>query len=327
MDFQASLVSTLPKPNSMSLDYLNEASGHQQLLKQLPSPGTCLIVFEATGGYESPAVLELVDANHIVCVVNPRQVRDFARAHGILAQTDKIDACVIARFGKEVRPRAVEKTHEKQQELDQLVTRRRQLIVTRTAEKNRQATATSKVVRKSLQHSLDRLNKDIRKISAEISKLVKSDDEWKGKAEILESAPGFGEVTAATLIAELPELGRLNRQEISALVGVAPFNRDSGTLRGRRTVFGGGRAVRNVLYMAALCARRFNPVIATFANRIQSQGKKPKVIIFACMRKLLVIRNDYESQDLSNRFFGHSLTRLFFSRLVGAHLHRSCFGC
>jgi transposase len=269
----------------------NDASGHQQLLKTLPKQKTCLVVLEATGQYEKHIVMELVNAGHLVSVVNPRQVRDFAKAIGILAKTDKIDARVISHFGQLVRPRTVAQTHEKQDELDQLVTRRRQLIATRTAEMNRQSMATSKVVRKSVQQHVDHLKKDIRKIDVEITRLVKSDEEWNGKSELLQSAPGVGPVTASTLIAELPELGKISRQKISSLVGIAPFNRDSGQFRGRRMIFGGRRTVRSVLYMAALTARRHNPVIRAFADRLEAQGKLPKVIIVACMRKLLVILN------------------------------------
>ena len=269
----------------------NDASGHQQLLKTLPKQKTCLVVLEATGQYEKHIVMELVNAGHLVSVVNPRQVRDFAKAIGILAKTDKIDARVISHFGQLVRPRTVAQTHEKQDELDQLVTRRRQLIATRTAEMNRQSMATSKVVRKSVQQHVDHLKKDIRKIDVEITRLVKSDEEWNGKSELLQSAPGVGPVTASTLIAELLELGKISRQKISALVGIAPFNRDSGQFRGRRMIFGGRRTVRSVLYMAALTARRHNPVIRAFADRLEAQGKLPKVIIVACMRKLLVILN------------------------------------
>ena len=198
---------------------------------------------------------------------------------------------MIAKFGEQVRPRAVAKTRQNQDELDQLVTRRRQLLASRTAEKNRQATITSKVVRKSIQKSVEYLNKEIRRIDAEITKLVQSDDQWKGKADILKRTPGVGEVTSNTLIAELPELGKLNRQQISSLVGVAPFNRDSGKLRGQRTIFRGRRSVRSALYMACLSAQRYNPAIAKFADRLESQGKAPKVILVACMRKLLVILN------------------------------------
>ena len=269
----------------------NNSAGHQQLLEKLPKAGTSLVVVEATGRYERAVVLELVNAGHIVAVVNPRQVRDFAKALGILAKTDKIDARVIAKFGEVVRPRAVAETSEKQDELDELVTRRRQLVATRTSEKNRQGATNSKIVRKSIQKSLDHLSKDIRRIGDEIDRMVRSDDDWRNRANILKSAPGVGDVTATTLIAELPELGKLNRQQISSLVGVVPFNRDSGTMKGQRTIFGGRRAVRCVLYMAALSAMRHNHVIKAFADRLRNQSKSPKVIIVACMRKLLVILN------------------------------------
>ena len=278
-------------PNSFFETFDNKASGHQQLLKRLPKVKSCLIVVEATGRYEKQVVLELANAGHVVSVVNPRQIRDFARALGILAKTDRIDARVIAQFGHQVRPRAIAKAHKNQDELDQLVTRRRQLIGSRTAEKNRMETATSKVVRKSLQKIVNQLSKELQRIDAEISKLVKSDDQWKDKSELLQSAPGVGEVTATTLIAELPELGQLNRQKISALVGVAPFNRDSGQFRGRRTTFGGRQSVRSALYMAALTARKHNPAIRAFADRLEAQGKLPKVVLVACMRKLLITLN------------------------------------
>jgi transposase len=278
-------------PESFTSQATNDKTGHQQLIKKLPQPKSCLVVIEATGRYEKAVALALVDAGYLVSVVNPRQVRDFAKALGILAKTDRIDARVIARFGEQVRPRALAQMHEKQDELDQLVTRRRQLIASRTAEKNRTGTVTAKVVRKSLQKIVDQLSKETRRIDSEIARLIKSDEEWKGRSELLQSAPGVGEVTATTLIAEVPELGQLNRQKISALVGVAPFNRDSGQFRGRRTIFGGRRAVRSTLYMAALAARRCNPVIREFADRLEARGKLPKVILVACMRKLLVILN------------------------------------
>lgn len=276
---------------SQVLPFNNDASGLAEFSKQLPQQGTCLIVMEATGGYEKSLALHLADQGHVVAVVNPRQVRDFAKAMGILAKTDKIDARVIAKFGELVRPRAIAVTPEKQDELDQLVTRRRQLIVTRTAEKNRLEQATSKVVRKSIQKIIDTLNKDIRRIDAEITKLVESDDDWKSRLEILKSTPGVGDVVASTLVAELPELGTLNRNQITALVGVVPFNRDSGTLKGKRAIFGGRPAVRSALYMAALSAQKWNPAIKRFADRLRDQAKPPKVVIVACMRKLLITLN------------------------------------
>ena len=278
-------------PVSFAEQFGNEDVGHKNLIKKLPKAGSCLIVVEATGGYEKGIVLALVSAGYLVSVVNPRQVRDFAKALGILAKTDRIDARVIARFGQHVRPRALAQTHKKQDEIGQLVSRRRQLTVSKTAEKNRMHSVTSKVVLKSVQKIVDQLSKEIRRIEAEIARLVKSDDQWKARAELIQSAPGVGEVTATTLIAEVPELGQLNRQKISALIGVAPFNRDSGQFRGRRTIFGGRRAVRSVLYMAALSARRHNPLIRAFADRREARGKLQKVVFVACMRKLLVILN------------------------------------
>ena len=278
-------------PETMTGCFENGPDGHQQLLARLPKPETCLVVLESTGGHEKRVVLELTNAGHVVAVVNPRQIRDFARALGTLAKTDRIDSRVIARFGHQVRPRALAKAHKRQGELNELVTRRRQLIGVRTAEQNRKVTATSKIVRRSIQQSIDRLNKDIRRLDSEITRLVRSDDDWNNKREILESAPGVGKVTSTTLVAEVPELGQLNRQQVSALVGVAPFNRDSGTFRGRRTIYGGRRSVRSVLYMAALSAKRSNPVIRTFAARLEAQGKPAKLVLIACMRKLLVILN------------------------------------
>jgi transposase len=269
----------------------NDPKGIDELMELLPEPKSCLIVLEATGNYERAIVVQLVDAGHVVSVVNPRQVRDFAKAIGKLAKTDKIDARVIAQYGKLIRPRAIVKTKELQGELDQLVTRRRQLISTRTAEKNRQGQAVSKVVRKSIQRVLDAINKDVKEIDREIEKLVQSDDQWKARAKLLGTMPGIGDVTSKTLIAELPELGELNRKQIAALVGLAPINRDSGTMRGRRSIFGGRQALRSALYMATLSARRCNPAIAAFSQRLEEQGKPPKVIITACMRKILITLN------------------------------------
>ena len=282
-------VATLPAtaPRTFSHD----TKGRTELLDNLPQPGTCLVVVEATGGYERLLVAELLDAGHLVAVVNPRQVRDFAKALGILAKTDRIDAAVIARFGQQVKPRPLAEVHEKQGELDQLVTRRRQLVGLRTAEKNRFTMAHSKPVKRSLQLLIDTLNKEIKRIEKAILVLVESDDQWQGKADILSSVPGVGNVTVATLIAEFPELGQINRQQAAALAGLAPFNRDSGKFKGKRTICGGRRTVRTALYMAALSAKTCNPVIRKFAERLKAEGKLPKVILTACMRKLLVILN------------------------------------
>ena len=282
-------VATLPATTRRTFSH--DAKGRRELLGNLPQPETCLVVVEATGGYERLLVADLLDAGHLVAVVNPRQVRDFAKALGILAKTDRIDAAVIARFGQQVEPRPLDEVHEKQGELDQLVTRRRQLVVLRTAEKNRFTMAHSKPVKRSLQLVIDTLNKEIKRIEKEILALVESDDQWQGKADILSSVPGVGNVTAATLIAEFPELGQINRQQAVALAGLAPFNRDSGKFKGKRSISGGRRTVRTALYMAALSAKTHNPLIRKFAERLKAEGKLPKVILTACMRKLLVILN------------------------------------
>ncbi len=277
-------------PERTSLKPPNDSKGRGQLREKLPPPGECLIVVEATGGYERALVAELIDAGHQVAVVNPRQVRDFAKACGILAKTDRIDAAVLARFGQAVVPRTQTKIPEKQLELQDLVVRRRQLVELRTAEMNRKENVASKFVKKSLQESVDALNKQIRRFEKRIAALVQSDDEWKQKAEIVQSAPGIGPGTSATLIAEVPELGKLSRRKISALVGLAPSiaiaaSSEDGAIRGGRS------SIRCSLYMATLSARRSNPVIRAFSDRLKALGKKPKVILTACMRKLLVILN------------------------------------
>jgi transposase len=277
---------------------VNEPSGFRQLLRELPAAGSCQVVLEATGGYQRPVVAALVAAGHTVAVVNPRQVRDFARGLGILAKTDRLDARVIARFGQHAQPRPVAVRSEKQAELEELVSRRRQLVELRTAEKNRLETATTKTVRQNIRHHVDQLDKQIRQLEEAIAKQVQSDSELATKATLLETVPGVGTVTVTSLLVDLPELGHLNRQQIAALVGVAPFNRDSGKFHGRRAIWGGRAAIRSVLYMAALTARRSNPIIRAFAQRLEATGKPFKVVLTACMRKLLVILNTMVQRNL-----------------------------
>lgn len=275
-----------------SLSTSSDAQGRQQLLAALPAPGTCLIVLEATGGYERALVMDLVEAKHLVSVVNPRQIRSYANALGVKAKSDPIDARVIARFAHDIKPRP--QLHESlaaQGQLDELVARRRQLVELRTAESNRRGMASSKTVRQSLQQSLDRIAKDLKKIDRAILDLVASRDDWQQRRRQLESVPGIGPVTAVTLIAELPELGRLNRQQIAALVGVAPFNRDSGLFRGQRKITGGRVRVRTALYMAAMAALRSNPDIRAYARGLYERGKRGMVVLVACMRKLVVVLN------------------------------------
>ena len=277
-------------PDRSSHRLENSTDGASRLLKMLPTPGTALIVVEATGGYEREVVGALVADGHRVAVVNPRQVRDFARALNILAKTDRIDAAVLAEFAEKVQPIPREKQGEIE-ELRELVARRRQLVEHRTAEKNRIALGVTRLVRKSILGLIGAINKDIKAIDKGILECMKSDDDWRNRYEQLKSVPGIGDQTAATLVAELPELGNLTRQQVAALVGVAPFNRDSGQFKGRRMVWGGRKSVRNVLYMAALSAKKHNPVIAAFAARLHAAGKPPKVVITACIRKLVVILN------------------------------------
>lgn len=265
--------------------------GYQQLLAQLPAPGHCRVILEATGGYEREVVAELLGQGHQVCVVNPRQVRDFARALGILAKTDAIDARVLARFGEQVQPRCVVAAAPQLAELQQLVDRRRQLLELRTAETNRQEQCTAKMACQSIRKVLHTLEKQVVAIEAEIARLVAANDDWKRQAEVLISVPGVGQTTAASLIADLPELGQLNRCQIASLAGLAPFNHDSGKLKGLRAIGGGRATVRTALYMATLSAMRCNPAIKHFAQRLTEKGKKFKVRITACMRKLLVILN------------------------------------
>lgn len=266
----------------------NAPAGFRELLKALPPREHTAVVVEATGGYERNVAAELLEAGYRVAVVNPRQVRAYAIGAGILAKTDKIDAAVLARFAEHVQPRLLREMPEQQQEL---VQRRRQVLDLRTMESNRLHQAITKAARKSLQAVIHTLDGQIKKLDDAIAKLIDSDDDWRAKSELLQSTPGLGRITAATLLAELPELGELNRQQIASLVGVAPFNDDSGQHQGARHISGGRASVRNVLYMAALVAKNHNPTIKAFAQRLAKDGKQSKVILTACMHKLLVILN------------------------------------
>lgn len=279
-------------PKGVSGKVSNDAKGRQQLLARLPEAGTCLVLMEATGGYERKLVAELLDAGHQVVVVNPSQARHFAKSQGTRAKTDRIDAQLLARFAKSRDDhRRVTKKTEKQIEIEEIVRRRRDLIEFRTAESNRLEQLESRNVRKSVQQSINHLNKEIGRLDKLLLERVQSDDTWNDKAKLLQEVPGIGKITATTLIAELPELGTVSRQQIAGLVGVAPYPDDSGNREGVRFIQGGRADVRSALYMAVLSAFQFNPVIKRFAERLAKKGKKPKVILVACMRKLLVILN------------------------------------
>lgn len=268
----------------------NDEAEFKPLVKQLRLREPKLIVLEATGGLEIPVVAAMASAGLPVVVVNPRQVRDFAKATGQLAKTDRIDARVLARFGEAVRPAIRPLKDVKTRELDALLTRRRQLTDMLTAEKNRLSSA-PKSVRKDIKNHIVWLEKRLRDVNSGLNSAIKGSPIWCEHDEILQSTPGVGPVLSVTLLAELPELGTLNRRQIAALAGVAPFNRDSGKFRGKRAIWGGRAEVRSVLYMSTLTAVRYNPVIRAFYQRLTKAGKKHKVAMTACMRKLLTILN------------------------------------
>ena len=268
----------------------NDESGIATLLERLRKRPVELVVLEATGGHETPAVAALAEAGLPVVVANPRQVRDFGRATGQLAKTDRIDARVLALFAERVRPEVRALRDEKTQELTALLARRRQLIEMMVAEKNRLKMAPKRVAKGIRQH-IEWLKRQLKAVDSDLERQIKESPVWRAKEDLLRSVPGIGPVVSRTLIGELPELGHLDRRAIAALAGVAPLNRDSGTLRGKRMVWGGRRSVRVALYMAALTASQRNPVIREFYARLRERGKPAKVALTACVRKLLVILN------------------------------------
>ncbi len=281
-------VCILPSGKSLVLPY--DSEGIAQLLTELAGH-ECVIVVEATGKLERRLASELVTAGHRTSIVNPRQARDFAHGLGIRAKNDPIDARSLAKYAQHVTLRYFEKPSDIHEELAALIARRRQVLTLQTAESNRLQQSTVKMATKSIRHVLDLLRKELKTLDAEIARLIESHDDWRKTAELLQSVPGVGPGTSASLVAELPELGKLNRQQIAALAGVAPFNRDSGQFRGQRSIWGGRESIRTALYMAAFNAKRSNPVIRAFAERLKQAGKRYKVILTACMRKLLVILN------------------------------------
>lgn len=268
----------------------NDAAGIEILLQRLRELEPALIVLEATGGVERAVTRALASAEFPVVVINPRQVRDFAKATGQLAKTDTIDAAVLARFGEAVRPALRPLPDEVTWELRAVVTRRRQITEMIVAETNRLSGA-SKGVRKRINAHLRWLEAELKRADKDLDQSIRQSPIWRENEDLLRSVPGMGPVISRTLLAELPELGRLNRKQIAALVGVAPLNRDSGTLRGRRSIWGGRATVRAALYMGALVASRRNAMIQTFYRRLRNAGKAPKVALVACMRKLLTILN------------------------------------
>jgi transposase len=269
----------------------NAIEGRARLAERLAALQPALVVLESTGRLELPIALELGERGVPYRIVNPRQVREFARAMGRLAKTDKIDALMLARFAQsaQLEPKAL--PDPERRELRALVLRRAQLIESRVAEQNRLEGETVKRVRKSLEDSIAWLERQIAKLDQDLDRTIKNNPRFSESSEVIESVPGVGPNTARMLMACLPELGSLNRQKISALVGIAPLNRDSGKTKGKRFCWGGRVEVRCALYMAALVGTRHNPLIKTLYTRLRAKGKAAKVALVACMRKLLTILN------------------------------------
>jgi transposase len=267
----------------------NTPAGHEELVGFLQPLACERIVCEATGSYERRMVARLLTANLPVAVVNPRQVRDFAKALGVLAKTDAIDAAILARFAEVVRPEVQALEAETTVKLRETLARRGQLVHMLTMEKNRVQQVRTKRIRSNVEHTIRFLEKQIKDLDRELDEFIATVPEWQQRDTILQSVPGVGPVTARMLIAELPELGAGSRQQISTLVGVAPINRDSGKQRGQRMIFGGRSRVRSALYVAALVGKKYNPVLKACFERLLAKGKKKKLALVACMRKLLTI--------------------------------------
>lgn len=291
IDVSKSRLDLFMLPSGKALGVENTPAGIEQIVELLLPLGVSLVVIEATGRYERRVAAELLNRGIRVAVVNPRQARDFARALGKLAKTDAIDAQVLAQFAALDVARVCEKVPENRVILDDRITRRRQVVGMLVMEKNRLEGLVDKLTIKLVQKVIRLLEGQIDQLDREIAKLIESDDDWRKRRDLIISVPGVGPVTANALVSELPELGKLNRQQIAALVGVAPMNFDSGKMRGKRAIRGGRASVRTALYMAAFCSRKYNPVIKAFVERLIGEGKPFKVALTAAMRKLLTILN------------------------------------
>ena len=290
IDVSKATLDIASRPDGESWTVTNDAVGLAELLPRLVALTPMLVVLEATGGFEMLTVITLATAGLPIAIVTPRQVRDFAKAMGQLAKTDALDAGMLADFAQRVRPVPRPLPDEAAQLLDSLLTRRRQIVEMLTAEKNRLGFARGPVKRDISQH-IRWLEQRLTDVDGDLQDAVAASPLYQAKSDLLRSVPGVGPVTALTLLATLPELGHLSRHQIAALVGVAPLNRDSGTMRGKRMVWGGRAPVRAVLYMAALVGLKHNPVLRVFYERLRAAGKPFKVAATACMRKLLTILN------------------------------------
>lgn len=287
--------------------FANNQAGIGKIISMLRELPPELVVLEATGSYEVPLAAELGVAGIPTAVVNPRQIRDFAKSVGMLAKTDILDARIIARFAATVQPTPHPIPDIETQELGAIIARRRQVVDMITTEKNRLRTA-GKTVKTRIHAHIDWLEQELGDINRNLQQKVKDSPIWREKDELLQSVPGVGPNLSITILAELPELGTLNRKQVAALVGVAPLNRDSGRLRGKRTTWGGRGTVRTALYMSTLVATRYNPVIGCFYERLCAAGKAKKVAITACMHKLLTILNAMLKYRTS---WAHSVSQIF----------------
>lgn len=290
IDVSKATLDIVMRPGGSRESIPNQEAQIGELVRRLSTLRVTLLVVEATGGVERRIVRALAAAELPVIVVNPRQVRDFAKATGRLAKTDKIDAEILAHFGEAVRPALRTLPAPASEELRALIARRRQVTEMLTAETNRLAHS-AKAVGKRIEAHIRWLEAELDRVDSELDQSIQQSPIWREQEDLLKSVPGIGPVISRTLLAELPELGKLNRKQIAALVGVAPLNWDSGMMRGRRAIWGGRATVRGALYMAALVASRCNPKIREFHRRLRAGGKAPKVALVACMRKLLTILN------------------------------------
>jgi transposase len=271
-------------------NFPNDEAGIAKLITRMKKLSPTLIVLEATGGYEITIATELHSGGFPVAVVNPRHIRDFARSIGILAKTDILDAKVIARYAATVQPTPRALPAEETKRLGSIMMRRRQIVAMRTAEKNRLQQA-DPAVKERIKVHINWLEQELDDINKELKQMIESNPEWKEKNDIIQSVPGVGPNLAITILSDFPELGYLNRKQTAALSGVAPFNRDSGTMHGKRCIWGGRGVVRTAAYMCTISAIRFNPTLKSFYKRLVDAGKLRKVAMVACMRKLLCILN------------------------------------
>jgi transposase len=277
-------------PGEENWEVANDEAGISQLVEYLQAAPVSLVAAEATGGWEMPVAVALAAAGVAVVVANPREVRDFARALKRLAKTDRLDAAILAEYAERVQPQVRPLPDERTLELRALVTRRRQLVAMLTAEKNRLGPAPRRV-RPNIEATIVWLEQCLADLDRDINDTIRSSPVWRAKDKLLQTVPGVGPVLSMTLLAGVPELGTLTRQQLAALVGVAPFSRDSGQYRGRRVIWGGRGPVRTVLFMATIVAVRFNHDLRAFYERLRAAGKPAKLALTACMRKLLTILN------------------------------------